>query len=125
MPPAYHYGGQALIEGVMMRGRDAIAVALRAPDGRILWETERLDTGIHGTRWSKLPFLRGLVVLYEQLVVGTRWLIRSASVAASEELSAVLTGLGIGHRLLNARQDSEEAAIVAAAGGQCFVSKNN
>src|SRR6187200_3481736 len=81
----FTYGGQALIEGVLMRGRDAIAVALRAPDGRIVYATERLDSGVHGTRYSKLPFLRGLVVLYETLVVGTRWLVRSANVQAEED----------------------------------------
>ena len=83
--PSYAYGGQALIEGVMMRGRDAIAVALRHPDGEIVYATERLDSGFHGTRWSKLPFIRGLVVLYETLVVGTRWLVRSANVQAEED----------------------------------------
>ena len=41
----FTYGGQALIEGVLMRGRDAIAVALRHPDGRIVYATERLDSG--------------------------------------------------------------------------------
>ena len=81
----FTYGGQALIEGVLMRGRDAIAVALRAPDGRIVYATERLDSGVHGTRYSKLPFLRGLVVLYETLIVGTRWLVRSANVQAQED----------------------------------------
>jgi hypothetical protein len=83
--PTYTYGGQALIEGVLMRGRDAIAVALRAPDGGIVFATERLDAGFHGTRWSKWPLIRGLVVLYETLVVGTRWLVRSANVQAEEE----------------------------------------
>jgi uncharacterized protein YqhQ len=83
--PRYSYGGQALIEGVLMRGRDAIAVALRHPDGRIVWANERLDSGFHGSRWAKLPFVRGLVVLYETLIVGTRWLVRSASVQASEQ----------------------------------------
>jgi uncharacterized protein YqhQ len=83
--PRYTYGGQALIEGVLMRGRDAIAVALRHPDGRIVFATERLDSGFHGSTWSKLPFLRGLVVLYETLVVGTRWLVRSAGLQAEEE----------------------------------------
>jgi uncharacterized protein YqhQ len=81
----FSYGGQALIEGVLMRGRDAIAVALRHPDGRIVWASERIDTGIHGSRFARLPFVRGLVVLYETLVLGTRWLVRSASVAASGE----------------------------------------
>jgi hypothetical protein len=83
--PTFTYGGQALIEGVLMRGRDAIAVALRHPDGEIVFATERLDAGFHGTRWSKWPLIRGLVVLYETLVVGTRWLVRSANVQASEE----------------------------------------
>jgi Predicted metal-dependent enzyme len=83
--PRYTYGGQALIEGVLMRGRDAIAVALRHPDGQIVYATERLDSGFHGTRWSKWPLVRGLVVLYETLVVGTRWLVRSANVQAQED----------------------------------------
>ena len=81
--PRYSYGGQALIEGVLMRGRDAIAVALRHPDGRIVWATERLDSGFHGSRWSKFPGIRGLVVLYETLFVGTRWLVRSATLQAA------------------------------------------
>ena len=81
--PRYSYGGQALIEGVLMRGRDAIAVALRHPDGRIVWATERLDSGFHGSRWAKLPFIRGLIVLYETLFVGTRWLVRSATLQAA------------------------------------------
>jgi len=81
----FTYGGQALIEGVLMRGRDAIAVAFRSPQGGIVWETERLDSGFHGSRLARLPFVRGLVVLYETLIVGTRWLVRSASLAASEE----------------------------------------
>jgi len=90
----FSYGGQALIEGVLMRGRDAIAVALRHPDGRIVWSDERLGTGFRGTRRAKLPFVRGLVVLYETLVIGTRWLIRSAGVAAAEELPAGTTADG-------------------------------
>ena len=73
------------MEGVLMRGRDAIAVALRHPDGRIVTATERLDSGIHGKPWAKWPFIRGLVVLYETLVIGTRWLVRSANVQAEED----------------------------------------
>jgi uncharacterized protein YqhQ len=88
----FNYGGQALIEGVMMRGRDAVAVALRHPDGRIVWANERLDSGFHGSPASKLPFMRGLVVLYETLFTGTKWLVRSASVQAEEE------GVEIGKR---------------------------
>ena len=47
---SYHYGGQALIEGVLMRGRNALAIALRHPDGSIVWATERLDLGLRARR---------------------------------------------------------------------------
>ena len=83
--PRYTYGGQALVEGVLMRGRDAVAVALRHPDGRIVWATERLDSGFHGSRIAKLPFVRGLMVLYETLIVGSRWLVRSAGLQAADD----------------------------------------
>ena len=73
------------MEGVLMRGRDAIAVALRHPDGRIVTATERLDSRVHTARAGKWPFVRGLVVLYETLVIGTRWLVRSANVQAEED----------------------------------------
>jgi uncharacterized protein YqhQ len=84
--PRYNYGGQALIEGVLMRGRNAIAVAVRHPDGDVVWETERLDQSrIHRHRAATWPFVRGLVILYEQLVMGTRWLMRAAAISASGE----------------------------------------
>src|SRR3954449_3360042 len=83
--PRFTYGGQALIEGVMMRGRDAVAVALRHPDGRIVFATEPLESGFRGRSTAKLPLIRGLVVLYETLVMGTRWLVRSAGLQAEDE----------------------------------------
>jgi uncharacterized protein YqhQ len=83
--PTFSYGGQALMEGVLMRGRNALAVALRHPDGRIVTATERLDSRVHTSRAAKWPFVRGLVVLYETLVIGMRWLIRSANVQAEED----------------------------------------
>src|SRR5215218_722101 len=83
--PKFNYGGQALIEGVLMRGRDAIAVAFRHPEGHIVWAAEPLNSGPHAWRLAKAPFVRGLVVLYETLIVGTRWLIRSANIQASAE----------------------------------------
>ncbi len=82
----FSYGGQALIEGVLMRGRDAIAVAVRHPDGDVVWDAERLtDSVVHRHRAAGWPFVRGLVVLYETLVIGTKWLTRSAAIAASAE----------------------------------------
>src|SRR5918996_3091321 len=76
------YGGQALLEGVLMRGRTAIGVALRHPDGSIVSTSEPLNSILHRSRFARAPFFRGLVVLYETLVVGTRWLMRSGSIQA-------------------------------------------
>jgi uncharacterized protein YqhQ len=81
----FSYGGQALIEGVLMRGRDAVAVAFRHPDGHIVWASEPLNSGPHAWRLARAPLVRGLVVLYETLVVGTRWLIRSANIQAAQD----------------------------------------
>ena len=81
----FAYGGQALLEGVLMRGRDAIGVAVRHPSGAIVTASEPLDSALHRNRFARAPFFRGLVVLYETLVIGTRWLMRSASIAAAGE----------------------------------------
>lgn len=81
----FSYGGQALIEGVLMRGRDAIAVAFRHPDGHIVWASESLHKNPTAGAVARAPFVRGLVVLYETLIVGTRWLLRSANIQASAD----------------------------------------
>ncbi len=78
------YGGQALIEGVMMRGRKACAIAMRAPDGQIVVHTEPLG-GIYKTRLAKIPFLRGLVLLWDSLGLGISALTRSANLQTGEE----------------------------------------
>ena len=83
--PRFAYGGQALMEGIMMRGRDSIAVAVRHPDGGIVTATEPLDSLLHRSRFARAPLFRGVVLLYETLVVGTRWLMRSGSIAAAGE----------------------------------------
>jgi uncharacterized protein YqhQ len=79
----FAYGGQALMEGVLMRGRDAVAVAVRHPDGDIVTATEPLASMLHRSRFARAPFFRGIVLLYETLVIGTRWLMRSGAVAAA------------------------------------------
>lgn len=81
----FAYGGQALMEGVLMRGKDAIGVAVRGPEGQIFGTQERLDSILHRNRFARAPFFRGIVVLYETLVIGTRWLMRSGSLAAAGE----------------------------------------
>lgn len=78
------YGGQALIEGVLMRGRYALAAAMRAPDGQIVVRTEPLG-GVYLSRLTRIPFLRGLVILWDALGLGMRYLMISANLQAEEE----------------------------------------
>jgi len=73
------------MEGVYMRGKTAIGVAVRGPDGQIFAGQEPLDSILHRNRFARAPFFRGVVVLYETLVIGTKWLMRSGSLAAAGE----------------------------------------
>ncbi|HEX2979667.1 MAG TPA: DUF1385 domain-containing protein [Anaerolineaceae bacterium] len=79
-----NYGGQALIEGVLMRGSRALAAAMRDPDGKIVVQTEPLQ-GIYTSKIAKLPFLRGLVILWDSLGLGMRYLTLSANVQTGED----------------------------------------
>lgn len=81
----FNYGGQAVIEGVMMRGSKHMTVAVRRPSGDIIVHSEPLNARIYSGRISKLPFLRGLVMLWDALVLGMRALLFSADVALEEE----------------------------------------
>jgi len=87
MEESFNYGGQALIEGVMMRGSRVMAVALRHPEGHITVEIEPLNKALYQGRLSRIPFLRGLVSLWDALGLGTKALMMSADVAAGEEAS--------------------------------------
>lgn len=78
------YGGQAVIEGVLMRGRSSVAMANRAPNGEIVIHQEKL-TGIYTSNLSKIPFLRGLIMLWDSLGLGMRYLTLSANVQTGEE----------------------------------------
>jgi len=79
-----NYGGQALIEGILMRGRKYVVAAFRAPDGSILIKEEKLS-GIFKTKLSKLPFFRGLVILWDSLSLGMKFLTISANIQSGEE----------------------------------------
>ena len=78
------YGGQALIEGVLMRGKRSVAAAMRAPDGHIEIHTEAL-TGIYHSPWMKLPFLRGVIGLWDAVGLGSRFLLMSANIQTPDE----------------------------------------
>ena len=87
-----NYGGQAVMEGVMMRGSKAMAVAVRQPDGEIIIHTEPLSAHIYAGRISKIPFLRALTSLWDVLVLGIRTLMFSADVALAEEEDVEFSG---------------------------------
>ena len=78
------YGGQALIEGILMRGRKFAVAAFRSPDGSIHIEDEKLGR-IYNTKLSKLPFIRGLVILWDSLSLGMKYLTVSANIQSGEE----------------------------------------
>jgi uncharacterized protein YqhQ len=82
--PRFNYGGQAVIEGVMMRGSKALTVAVRDPHGTIVMHTEPVNQALYSGSISKIPFLRGLSMLWDALGLGMRSLMYSANIAASE-----------------------------------------
>ncbi len=81
--PRAIYGGQAVIEGVMIRGREYYSLAVRQPDGNIYHYHERLNSVFTG-RIRQIPLLRGMLVLLETLLLGIKALNRSAALASAE-----------------------------------------
>src|SRR5437762_5619958 len=81
--PNVYYGGQAVIEGVMIRGPEHMAVAVRHPRGHIVTHSERLGA-LYTGRARRIPFVRGVVVLWETMVLGMRALNYSSKVAFDE-----------------------------------------
>jgi len=78
------YGGQAVIEGVMMRGTQSVAIAMRAPDNQIVVHSEPLSA-IYRSKLTKIPFLRGLISLWDALGLGMRALTISANLQTGED----------------------------------------
>jgi uncharacterized protein YqhQ len=78
------YGGQAVIEGVMMRGQKAFAIAMRAPDGNIVVHKENLAK-VYRSRITTIPFLRCVILLWDALGLGMRALTVSANTQTGEE----------------------------------------
>lgn len=78
------YGGQAVIEGVLMRGQHAVAMANRAPNNEIIVTQEPL-TGLYSSKLAKIPFLRGLIGLWDALGLGVRYLTLSANIQTGEQ----------------------------------------
>ncbi len=81
----FNYGGQAVIEGVMMRGSRQVAVAVRNPEGEIVVHEQDINSSLYNGFWSKVPFVRGLGLLWDSLGLGMRALTFSADVAVGDE----------------------------------------
>jgi uncharacterized protein YqhQ len=82
--PKVTYGGQAVLEGVMMRGRTYMAVAVRAPDKRIVVTSERLPMRLYGGVIQKIPLLRGMTMLWDALGLGMKALMFSADIQMAD-----------------------------------------
>src|SRR5829696_7343764 len=79
------YGGQAVMDGVMMRGERVMAVAVRAPDGEIVVHSEPLPRQVYGSGVSKLPLVRGVVALWDALGIGMKAMFFSANIGLEAE----------------------------------------
>jgi uncharacterized protein YqhQ len=101
-PASFFYGGQAVIEGVMMRGLNQATVAVRNPGGELVFKHEALNsTKRH--HWERLPLLRGILALWDTLNLGIRSLSFSAQAALGETerpISKRETALSLGLSLL-------------------------
>ncbi|MCX7798967.1 MAG: DUF1385 domain-containing protein [Fimbriimonadales bacterium] len=80
------YGGQAIVEGVMMRSPRYYAVAVRAPNGRIVTQTEAIEaTWVGRQRWLKWPFVRGTLALLDAMTLGAKAMRFAANVQLADE----------------------------------------
>jgi len=107
----FNYGGQAVLEGVMMRGSKAVAVAVRDPQGQIVIHSEPLNKHVYGGPIARWPFLRGLTMLWDSLVLGMRSLMFSAdvatgSVSAATPIAQVVAGPILGADAATGSEDT-------------------
>jgi uncharacterized protein YqhQ len=91
MSNSFHYGGQAVIEGVMIRGQKTVVTVVRRPDGELTTDTQPLPP-IYTGRMRKAPLIRGIIVLIETLVLGIKTLLYSARVSLEEEEEEISRG---------------------------------
>ncbi len=84
-------GGQAVLEGIMMKNQDLYAVAVRKPDGKIEIDTQEYHGVLHGSKIKKVPFIRGVFNFVDSLILGMRTLTYSASFYEDEQAKETLT----------------------------------
>lgn len=126
MGSPFQYGGQAVIEGVMMRGPDSRAVAVRKSDQSILVDEKEVGSITKRVPFLKWPFVRGTVVLIESLVMGIEALSFSASQAADDEeeqltakeiIITIILSLGLAILLFIVAPASVAYVLTMAPGG--------
>jgi uncharacterized protein YqhQ len=83
MAKPFYHGGQAVIEGVMMRGKSNLAISVRRPDGKLEVIKQPL-ANIYKGRLREIPLARGVIVLIETLILGIQALLQSAQIASAE-----------------------------------------
>lgn len=84
----FHYGGQAVIEGVMMRGPKDYGIAVRKADGEIVTRKEDVEGILGRFKWLNKPFLRGTLALIDSMVLGMKALMFSADIAMKDAAEA-------------------------------------
>jgi len=92
MSTRFYYGGQAVIEGVMIRGRKTMVTVVRRPCGELAVDTQPLAP-IYTGRMRQTPLIRGIIVLIEALVLGIKTLLYSARVSLEEEEEELSGGM--------------------------------
>ena len=92
MVKRFYYGGQAVIDGVMMRGQKNMVIVVRRSDGELAVDTQPLST-IYTGWMRKAPLIRGIIVLIEALVLGIKSLLYSANISLEEEGEEISGGL--------------------------------
>ena len=107
-----YIGGQAVMEGVMMRGKRSMATAVRDVEGHIQIESERLAPPEKTNKFFRLPFVRGVVNFIRSLIDGNRVLMRSAEVAFPDDEEP-----SKGEKLLNEKHGIDINAIVTTVAG--------
>lgn len=116
----FYYGGQAVMEGVMMRGRKSVAVAVRRADGTIYLHEEPLNAMLYQNKLLQLPFLRGILLLWDTLGLGTRMMMLSATIAAdTSPVDAPVEGAGAAEEHDTVEAGHEEQSL--EIGGASFV----
>jgi len=91
MDKRFHYGGQAVIEGVMIRGRKSVVTAVRRPNGGLTMKIQPL-AAIYTGWMRRTPLIRGIIVLIEAMILGIKSLLYSASVSLEEEEEEISGG---------------------------------